>query len=151
MGTIVTTWDIAPDYDKWGSDTYWDCDNWIQWHQQLKKRFGSEKANAIWNYAFAQQGMFQSALNCRTFNTKFRQYVVQEKLDPYANVGAMKIILQPLGAGVDVVSSASDTVSGVSQGISSFFQSGTVKTLLFVALFGTIGYFGYKFYKEVKQ
>lgn len=151
MATVVTTWDIAPDYDKWGIDTFWSCDNWVQWHQQLKKRFGSEKANALWNYAYAQQGMFSSPLDCRTYNTAFRDYVKKEKLDPYANVGAMKLILQPIGAGSDLVGSASDTISGIGKGVAEFFQGGMVKTLLFVALFGTVGYFGYKFYKEVKQ
>ena len=34
---IVTTWNIVPDYDAWGVDTSWTCDNWVQWHKELKK------------------------------------------------------------------------------------------------------------------
>lgn len=146
---IITTWDIAPDYDKWGVDTYWTCDNWVQWHKQLKSHFGKEKAIAIWNYAYAQQGMFESALDCRTFNKAFRDYVKQEELDPYANVGAMAIILKPIGAGSDVVYGASDVVSGAGDFLSKFGKA--ITTVLFVGIVGVVGYYGYKIYKTSKS
>ena len=71
----VTTWNTAPDYDNWGSDTSWSCNDWILWHQYLKPKFGQAKANFIWNYAFSQSGTLSKNLDCRTFNSTFREYV----------------------------------------------------------------------------
>jgi hypothetical protein len=36
----VTTWNNAPDYDQWGNDTQWDCNDWILYHKLLKAKFG---------------------------------------------------------------------------------------------------------------
>ena len=33
----VTTWNTVPNYDEWGSDTYWSCEDWIQYHKLLKQ------------------------------------------------------------------------------------------------------------------
>ncbi len=148
---VVTTWNIVPDYDQWGVDTSWSCDNWVQWHKELKKRFGGEKANAIWNYAYSLQGDFSSALDCRTFNSAFRTYMAQEGLDPYASAGAFALILKPIGAGTDLVGSASELISNIGKGISGFFQGGTIKTILTIGLVGVVGYYGYKFYKTTKE
>lgn len=148
---VVTTWNIAPDYDAWGSDTSWTCDNWIQWHKELKKRFGGEKANAIWNYAYSLQSDGAKALDCRTFNSAFRSYMTQEKLDPYASAGIFSLVLKPVGAGVDLVDSASNLITNIGQGVSDFFKGGTVKTLITLTLVGVIGFYGYKFYKASKE
>jgi hypothetical protein len=55
----VTTWNTVPDYDEWGRDTYWNADDWITWHKLLKQHFGQDRANIIWNYAYAQGSAFQ--------------------------------------------------------------------------------------------
>ena len=62
----VTTWNTAPDYDQWGSDTSWSCNDWILWHKFLKEKFGKSKANFMWDYAFSQSGSLSSNLDCRT-------------------------------------------------------------------------------------
>ena len=38
----VTTWNTAPNYDEWGSDSYWSCADWVQWHKLLKEKFGKD-------------------------------------------------------------------------------------------------------------
>lgn len=144
----ITTWNIAPDYDAWGSDTWWDCNEWMQWHAQLKNHFGREIANQIWDYAFAKQGQFSGALDCRTFNTKFRQYVRAEGLNPYANAGALQIILNPSGSLLELLGGASDAIGGAGEGVGSLGK--VLKYLVPVAILGAGIYFGVKIYKTLK-
>lgn len=148
---IVTTWNVVPDYDTWGVDTSWTCDNWIQWHKELKKRFGGEKANAIWNYAFSLQSDGANGFDCRTFNSSFRSYMTQENLDPYASAGVFSLILKPIGAGTDLITSSSEIISNFGKGVSNFFKGNTVQTLITIGLVGVVGYYGYKFYKATKE
>ena len=140
----VTTWNTAPDYDEWGPDTWWGCDDWIQWHKLLKEHFGQQGANDLWNYAFAKSGQGSGNLDCRTFNSVFRKYVKDNNLDPYANAGILAPVLQ--GAGT-----AQDVVSGTLKGVSGFFTENKVKTIFNVALIGVVilgGVYIYKAYKK---
>jgi hypothetical protein len=138
---IVSTWNIVPDYDAWGIDTYWDCDHWIQWHKQLKKKFGEDRAKYIWEYAFEQGSSFAKHWDCRTFNRDFRKYVAEEKLNPYKST-PLEIILRPLGAGRDVIGGVTDVVEGIGR---------NTKTIITIALGVGVLYFGYKAYKTLKE
>ena len=150
----VTTWNIVPDYDQWGKDTYWDCAEWIAWHKRLKEHFGSERANLIWNYAYAQGTLFASHLDCRTTNSAFRSYARQENLDTYASVKIPIIpqILNITGSGIELLDDTSNVVSSVGDGIASFFGGNgkVIKTILFGTLAVAIGYLGYRGYELVK-
>jgi len=140
----VTTWNLAPDYDQWGSDTSWSCNDWILWHQYLKAKFGKTKANFLWDYAFSQSGTLSSNLDCRTFNSKFREYVKANGLNPFANAGIFTPVLQ--GAGT-----IQDVTSGVLGGVSSFFTSGNIKTLINILSIGAVvvgGLYAYKTFKK---
>lgn len=142
MPTI--NWNSVPDYDEWGVDNYWTCEDWIIWHQKLSNHFGDKIANDIWNYSYAQSGQFSSNLNCRTFNSQFRKYVLEKKLDPYANAGILAPVLQGFGTGQDVI-------SGTFKGVSSFFTQSKVKTVLNIALIvGVVlaGAYAYKAFKK---
>jgi hypothetical protein len=138
---IVSTWNIVPDYDAWGIDTYWDCDHWIQWHKQLKKKFGEDRAKYIWEYAFEQGSSFAKHWDCMTFNRDFRKYVAEEKLNPYKST-PLEIILRPLGAGRDVIGGVTDVVEGIGR---------NTKTIITIALGVGVLYFGYKAYKTLKE
>jgi hypothetical protein len=140
----VTTWNTAPDYDQWGSDTYWTCEDWIMWHKLLKEKFGQNKANFMWDYAFAQSGNLSSNLNCRTFNSSFRTYVKDNGLNPFANAGIFTPILQ--GAG-----SIQDVTGGILGGVTSFFSSSNVKNILNVIAIGAVvvgGLYAYRTFKK---
>lgn len=137
---IVTTWNIVPDYDEWGIDTSWSCDNWLQWHAELKKKFGTEKAKLIWEYAYAEGSAFSNHWDCRSFNAKFRAYISKEKLDAYANLGALSLLVKPIGVVTDVTTGAIDFTSSVGKNF---------KTILTVALVGVGGFLIYKAYKSV--
>jgi len=145
---VITTWDIAPDYDAWGSDTWWGCTEWIQWHQQLKNHFGSAKANQIWDYAFAKSGSFSGNLDCRTFNTTFREYVRKEGLNPYANAGLLAPLLNVTGGLFELGSSAGDVAGGTAEGIGNIGKA--MKYVVGVGVLGVAVYFGIKAYKLLK-
>lgn len=140
----VTTWNTAPNYDEWGFDSYWNCQDWIQYHQQLKKKFGKEKANYIWNYAYAQGSEFSSHWNCRTTNVKFREYVRKNGLDPYAGVTLPLApqVLNLFGSGLETISGLGDFVGSIGKNI---------KTLGWIALGGVVVFAGISIYKEVKK
>ena len=137
-------WNTVPDYDQWGVDSYWSCDNWITWHKSLVKHFGSEVAKQLWDYAYAQSGSLSSNLDCRTFNSSFRKYVNENGLSPYANAGVFAPVLSTYGT-------ASDVLSGTLSGVSSFFTGDNVKKLINIALVGGIIFGGVYIYKSVKK
>jgi hypothetical protein len=140
----VTTWNTAPDYDQWGNDTSWSCNDWILWHQLLKEKFGQSKANFMWDYAFAQSGSLSSNLDCRTTNSAFRDYVKSNGLNPFANAGIFTPVLQ--GAGT-----IQDVTSGIFGGVSSFFTSSNIKNILNIVAIGAVvvgGLYAYKTFKK---
>lgn len=140
----VTTWNTAPDYDQFGIDTSWSCNDWMLWHQTLKAKFGLTKANFLWDYAYSQSGVLSSNLDCRTFNSKFRDYVKANGLNPFANAGVFTPVLQGVGT-------IQDVTSGVLGGVSSFFTSGNIKLFLNVLSFGAVivgGIYAYKTFKK---
>lgn len=138
---IVSTWNIVPDYDEWGSDTYWDCDHWIQWHKQLKSKFGSDRAKYIWEYAYEQGSSFSKHWDCRTFDSTFRKYIAQEGLDPYKST-PLDILLRPIGIGSDIVGGVTSTLEGLGR---------NTKTILTIGLALGVVYFGYKTFKSLNN
>ena len=142
MGQI--NWDTVPDYDQGGVDSFWNCENWITWHKKLSEHFGKETANELWNYAYAQTGSLSSNLDCRTFNSSFRDYVNKNGLSPYANAGIFAPILSTYGT-------AGDVLSGALSGVSSVFQGDNVKKIINIVLIGGVIFGGIYIYKTVKQ
>jgi hypothetical protein len=151
----VTTWNTAPDYDQWGIDTYWNCNDWILWHKFLKAKFGQNKANFIWNYAFSQSGNLSGNLNCRTFDSSFRNYVKDNGLNPFANAGIFAPVLQGAGTIQDVsgnvVNTAGNVASGVLGTVDSFLGGKNLKKTINVVLIvgGVLGLaYVYKSFKK---
>ena len=137
----VTTWNTVPNYDEWGRDTSWNCDDWIQWHKELKKKFGIDRAKYIWEYAYEQGTLGASHWDCRSFNTTFREYVSQENLDPYKST-PLSFVVRPIGVGTDII-------DGVIS--SAEFLGKNTKTILMIGLVGLTAYFGYKAYKTISN
>lgn len=140
----VTSWNTAPDYDQWGVDTSWSCNDWILWHKLLKDKFGENKAKFMWDYAFSQSGSLSSNLDCRTTNSSFRTYVKENGLNPFASAGVFAPVLQ--GAGT-----IQDVVGGTLGGITSFFSSSNVKNILNVVAVGAVvvgGLYAYRTFKK---
>jgi hypothetical protein len=145
----VTKWSDIPNYDEWGKDTYWSCDDWVRWHMLLKDHFGSEKARYIWNYAYKQGTAFADHGNCRTFNTTFRSYAQKNGLDTYAGTGILGPILNVFGGVFDVVDSIGDTISNVAGGLGN--ASKVLKVAIPLALTGVGVYFGIRAYQNLRN
>ena len=151
----VNTWNIVPDYDNWGRDTKWECDEWIAWHKRLKAHFGAERAKLIWNYAYAQGSAFSSHLDCRTFNSAFRKYAREEGLDTYASVKIPFIpqVLNISGSGFELLDDTSNVISGVGDSIANVFggDGKVLKSIIYGTLAVAVGYLGYRGYQLVKR
>lgn len=79
MATITA--DSIPDYDSWGPDTYWSCNDWISWHVELKKKYGKDVANKTWQSAWDKQDSFEHNYNWCKYSGVFNKYVQAEGLD----------------------------------------------------------------------
>jgi hypothetical protein len=139
----IINWNTVPDYDEWGSDTWWNCQDWIMWHKRLVEHFNKPTAKDIWNYAYAKSGSFSGNLDCRTFNTDFRKYVRENGLSPYEGAGVFTPILQGYGTASDVVTGGLETVSNVSSGVFGGVSSilggdAFKKTITVVAIVGGV-------------
>jgi hypothetical protein len=151
----VINWNTVPDYDEWGVDTWWKCQDWIMWHKSLVQHFNKETAKDLWNYAFAKSGNFSGNLDCRTFNTTFRKYVKDNDLSPFEGAGVFTPILEGYGTASDIVVGGLDTVSNVSSGVFGGINSvlggdAFKKTISIVAIVGGIVAIAYV-YKAFKK
>lgn len=138
---IITNWNSVPDYDEWGSDSYWDCDHWMQWHGTLKKKFGKERAKYIWEYSYEQGSSLSKHWDCRSFNREFRNFVAREGLDPYKST-PLALIIRPIGIGTDILGGAFDVVEGLGR---------NTKLIIGIGLSIGVAYYGFKLYNSVKE
>lgn len=134
----IITWNSVPDYDEWGIDDFWSCNDWVTWHQKLAKHFGEATATEIWNYAFAQTTNLSSNLDCNSLDSSFRAYVREHNLKPNTD-----IIVEALGTTTDVLTGALSTTSNVASGVfgtvnSVFGGSNLKKTFNIVLIVGGI-------------
>lgn len=129
----VINWNSAPNYDEWGIDDFWSCNDWILWHQKLAQHFGESTATEIWNYAFAQSTNLSSNLDCGSIDASFISYVKQHNLNPNSN-----LLTDVMGTTTEVLSGALDTTSNVASGVfgtvNSVFGGGNFKKTLNIVL-----------------
>lgn len=146
----IINWNSVPDYDEWGYDNFWSCDDWITWHKKLVLHFGEATATEIWNYAFKQTTNLSSNLNCSSFNSAFRDYAKKHDLKPNKDIAT-----QIFGTVTDVTTGALDTTSEVASGVfgtvQSFFGGANLKRTINVVLIvgGVLGVaYVYKAFKK---
>jgi hypothetical protein len=146
MGYIATTGEVItensiPNLDNWGWDDFWTCSDWIAWHQIMKSKKGKEYADSNFLKWWNEQGLGSHALDCRSFNSTFRDYLRKENIleNLYGGVG---IVAQPIGYTTDI---ASDLAQGVST------TAKVLKYVLPVASIIAIGIGGYWLYSKIKK
>lgn len=139
----------------------WTCADWIEWFEELKKQYSESTAKSVWKYFWslgvsksgggmgdirAGSGLIYDSvpLDCRTFNTDFRNFLSKYNLNDAVYTGLGNIAI-PIGAGVDVVKHIAGAVGSVASGIDT-----TGKVLkyaipaLFIAGVGLLLIYGYK-------
>lgn len=135
--------DSIPDLDDWGVDDYWKCEDWITWHGAVKSKYGKEKADRLFVEWWNKQSWGASPIDCRTFNTVFRNFLKKENLLDASYGGAS--IIKPLGAITDVLSSGSDIVSDTSKGVGNTAKTlKIVLPLIAITLFVGVSFWAYK-------
>jgi hypothetical protein len=134
---MAISWNSVPDYDEWGIDNSWKCVDWVNWHKELVKHYGKDRAKLIWEYAFAQGTEFASHWDCRTFNTDLRKYASQNNLSTYDSAGFISPVLATIGAGKDLFT-----------GVANAMSMKKTKTILGILLIGGAGLF---IYNRVKK
>lgn len=144
------TWNNAPDYDEWGYDDFWSCNDWITWHKKLAEHFGEETATEVWNYAFEKTTNLSSNLDCNALDSNFRKYVKEHGLKPNSD-----IITESMGTASDVLTGALGATSSLSSGVfdtvGNFLGGDNLKRTINVALIagGIIGIaYVYKSFKK---
>lgn len=97
----MITANSQPNYDEWGWDDYWSCEDWVEWHKALKNAYGQSQANQTFVQAFHQASFGASSYDCRTFNTAFRTYAKDNGiLDAlYQGIGVLMI---PAGSAIEI-------------------------------------------------
>ena len=106
--------DATPDFDEWGWDDYWGCTEWVDWHKALKDKYGKDEADKRWGTAWSSMSSFAAPINCRSFDTYFRDYFKKEGLLDFIYSGVSWI--KWIGAGTDVLSKGADVVSSGAKG-----------------------------------
>jgi len=106
-----------PDCDEWGIDSWWDCYDWLKYYDELRKDFPREFANTKFVTEWHNcESWLSGNLDCRTFNTVFRDKMSSEGLLE-ALYGDAAVILAPIGAATDVITGVSGAASGAGKGI----------------------------------
>lgn len=134
----LITAESVPDYDDWGWDNYWTCNDWVEWHKALKKKFGKEKADSVWISAWDKQDMFEHNMNWCKYDSGFAHYMSSENL-PVGHLLSDVIV----GAG-DVGGNLIDAAAGTSK---------VLKIIIPVAIVlasGIFLYWGYKTFVKGK-
>lgn len=72
------TAESTPDYDEWGPDSYWSCQDWITWHRALKKKYGAIDAKTRFGAAWDKRSAFGHELTCSLSDTDFINYFKAE-------------------------------------------------------------------------
>lgn len=121
-------------------DSVWGCNDWVTWHKANVAKYGLPKANTKFMQHWENLATASSAIDCRSFNTSFRDYMKRAGLlsSLYSGVG---FIAKPIGVISDVGSNVGDTLSNTSK---------LLKVLVPIALILVVIYFILKYSKELK-
>ena len=163
MADLVIPYNSQPDYDEWGSDSYWPLATWIAWHRGLVKKYGRHLnpggypfADAIWLAAWAKQSQGSSPLLAIGQPARFKdetdylrkfpllyEYSGLKKWDTGINPidATYKMILASAKAAQNLGEGVVDTVSGIGSGLSVLKYA--IPIVLVIVIGGGL-YIGYK-------
>ena len=138
MPQTSITWQSTPDYDEWGFDSYWSCDQWRQWYDALKSKYGQVQAKNIWVDAWGKQSWDEHNYSWCKYDTAFATYMRSQGID----VG--HVLSNVLNSGVTVI----DNVSQGAVGLSEILKNIAPYLIVGGAIYLLLPYFKDKLYKK---
>ncbi len=145
------TWNDVPDYDEWGVDNYWSCDNWMEWFYALEKHFGKEQARKIWNYGYSRSSFGAHHLICRETNAEFIKFIRDNGLDD--NATWLSDVSQTVTLALDdvwtIIGDIFGSVKGATGGVKNL--ASTLRVVIPVAAIGLLALYGYRVYKSTQK
>ncbi len=117
-----------PNYDDWGWDDYWNCNDWITWHQELVKAHGIDYANRRFVEAFHQATFGAASYDCRTFNSAFRKYASDNGFLEALYDGLLGTVMSPVGTVIDIGGNIVDAAGNIAGAASNATE--TIKKVI---------------------
>ena len=95
-------------------DDVWSCSDWVTWHKSVLKKYGIDDANEKFLYHWNSLALASTAVDCRSFDTAFRNYTKSVGLydSLFSGIG---VIAKPIGAATDVVTNVTRGISSASK------------------------------------
>lgn len=95
-------------------DEVWSCTDWVIWHKSMVGKYGISYANSKFMSHWNNLATASGAIDCRSFNTSFRDYMKRVGLldSLYSGIG---IIAQPIGTASDVTTNIAGGITGASK------------------------------------
>jgi hypothetical protein len=137
----------TPVKDTWGFGDYWSCNDWIRWHQLMKKEFGLQQANIRFVQEFEDQEIAASGFNCQRFNSAFRDYARDNEFLAAISGGILGTITTPIGVVIDLTHDVGSVVSNVSD--SAVKTTEIIKKLIPLLLILVLVFVGVYAYKKL--
>ncbi len=130
MATLTITADSTPDYDNWGPDSYWSCEDWMTWFYALKKALGSDKAVAKWEAAWNDQSIDEHNYNWCKYSSDFNLFLKKEGI-----VGASNLLANTVVATTEVIDNTGTAAVKASKTISTIIPIIIIVVVILGALF----------------
>lgn len=81
IGSVAITADSTPDFDNWGWDDYWNCNDWMNWHALNVQQYGLQIANQKFTQAWASQDIWMAPYNWCKYHSDFADYFSAQGID----------------------------------------------------------------------
>jgi len=117
-------------------NTVWNCNDWMTWHKSLVSKYGNSDANNRFLREWNNLATGSTAIDCRTFDTTFRDYMSKVGLLD-ALYSGLAVIVKPVGAAVDVATAAGN---GVSKTAKTAFKVLPIVILVVVVIVLIVGF-----------
>lgn len=115
VGAFTITADSVPDFDNWGWDDYWDCSDWMRWHQLMKAAYGLDHANRQFIDYWSDQDAFMEPFNWCKYHSDFADYFEAQGINMGWLFSNLVVATEEVGEdAIDVVENVSSGASGVS-------------------------------------
>ena len=114
-------------------DNVWSCNDWVTWHKANVAQYNLATANNKFLEHWDNLATASSAIDCRSFNTAFRDYMRKAGLlnTLYSGIG---IIAKPIGTVADIGTNVLDTASGTTRVLKIIVPLLLIAVVLFLVM-----------------